>query len=69
MTMTNKDNEREELEGHAKKLAGFEVQMRLGIIALSGKAEDSENQDAAMKYSQAALNLSNAIAVLRRIHA
>jgi len=55
--MTHKDDD-------LKEIAGFEVQMRLGIIALSRKAEESENQDAAMKYSQAALNLSNAIATL-----
>jgi hypothetical protein len=58
--MTDKDYD-------LKKIAGFEVHMRLGIIELSRKAEESENHDAAMKYSQAALNLSNAIATLGNI--
>jgi len=40
--MTDKDYD-------LKKIAGFEVHMRLGIIELSRKAEESENHDAATK--------------------
>lgn len=50
-----------------KKLPDIEVNLRLGVIALSRKAENSEHQDEAMKFSQAALNLANAVATLRRL--
>jgi len=50
-----------------KKLAGIEINLRLGVIALSRKAGASEHQDEAMKFSQAALNLANAAAVLSRL--
>ena len=50
-----------------KKLAGIEVNLRLGVIALSRKAGASEHQDEAMKFSQAALNLANAAATLSRL--
>lgn len=50
-----------------KKLAGIEINLRLGVIALSRKAGASEHQDEAMKFSQAALNLANAAAALSRL--
>ena len=50
-----------------KKLSSIEVNLRLSVVALSKKAGASEHQDEAMKFSQAALNLANAAAVLSRL--
>lgn len=50
-----------------KKLADTEVNLRLNVITLSKKAAVAEHQDAAMKFSQAALNLANAAATLSRL--
>jgi len=42
----------------------YEIEIETAVRSLSQKAEKSQNQDEAMKYSQAALNLAHAIATL-----
>ena len=51
-----------------KRVASSEVQLRLNVIALAKKAGASQHQDEAMKFSQAALNLANAVAALHRLN-
>ena len=65
--MTDLPEENRKMLRINKKLSGIEVNLRLSVVALSKKAGASEHQDEAMKFSQAALNLANAAAVLSRL--
>lgn len=65
--MTDVPEENRKMLRINKKLSSTEVNLRLGVVALSKKAAASEHQDEAMKFSQAALNLANAAATLNRL--